>query len=63
MSEHRASAALPACMGGWCAQRDHCAHHVTDDRRYVVERLCERGAERPQPMFAFTPVLDERLAA
>lgn len=41
---------LPACMGGFCAGRDHCARHVTDDRVYVVERLCERGKEQPTPV-------------
>lgn len=41
----------PACMGGWCAQRDHCAHHIAPVQRVVVsERLCERGREQPEPV-------------
>lgn len=40
--------ALPACMGGWCPVRDRCAQHLTMSRRVVVERLCERGNERPR---------------
>ena len=34
----------PACLGGWCAVRDRCERHITDDREIVAERLCERGA-------------------
>ena len=45
-----AQLSLPACMGGWCAQRDHCGWHLAADRRHVVERMCVRGAERPQPV-------------
>jgi len=41
---------LPACMGGFCAQRDHCERHVTPIRALVVERLCQRGRERAYPM-------------
>lgn len=37
----------PACMGGWCQQRDKCERHQQDDRRRVSERLCPPGAERP----------------
>lgn len=36
-----------ACMGGWCTKRDRCAHHLTDDRSVVAERLCEPGQEAP----------------
>lgn len=43
--------ALPACMGGFCSHREHCGRHVTPHRERVVERLCERGSETPQPVF------------
>lgn len=32
-----------ACMGGMCTRREQCPHHMTDDRRNPVERLCMRG--------------------
>lgn len=41
---------LPACMGGLCLQRDHCLRHLTDNRQHVVERLCARGQETPEPV-------------
>lgn len=41
---------LPACMGGWCAARNRCAHHLATDRRHVAERLCDRGQEQPAPV-------------
>lgn len=44
-------AGLPACMGGMCSHRDHCQRHVTDHREFVVERLCTRGRETPEPVF------------
>lgn len=47
-------ATLPACMGGWCSHRDHCARHVTPHRSNVVERLCERGNEAPAPVMGAT---------
>lgn len=37
--------ALPACLGGWCALRDHCQHHHAVDRRVVSERLCVPGRD------------------
>lgn len=40
----------PACMGGWCTQRDRCAEHLRDDRRAVAERLCPTGLEMPTPV-------------
>jgi hypothetical protein len=43
---------LPACMGGWCTQRDRCALHVTQPRTWVSERLCARGYDRPVRMEA-----------
>ncbi len=46
-------ARLPACMGGWCNQRDHCARHVTPARFGTVsERLCSKGAEFPIPVYS-----------
>lgn len=42
---------LPACMGGWCAERGHCWRHLTPHRRFVVERLCRYGEECPEPVF------------
>jgi hypothetical protein len=47
---------LPACMGGWCNHRGHCARHVTDHRTVVVERLCAHGAEVPQPVLQVADV-------
>jgi len=32
-----------ACMGGWCAVRDHCVHFHAKDRRNPAERLCQAG--------------------
>jgi len=36
-----------SCMGGWCRHRNQCELHTKDDRSVPVERLCERGQERP----------------
>lgn len=44
------SPGLPACMGGWCRHRDHCHRHLTERRAIVVERLCTRGMETPEPV-------------
>lgn len=41
---------LPACMGGFCHHRDHCGRHLTEHRHHVVERLCARGQEAPEPV-------------
>ncbi len=32
----------PSCMGGWCLERELCAHHVRPAGR-PVERLCAPG--------------------
>lgn len=46
-------ARLPACMGGWCQARDHCARHVTPARAgFVSERLCQKGNEFPIPVYS-----------
>lgn len=45
------SARLPSCMGGNCSHRDHCQRHITEHRKHVVERLCMRGQEVPEPVF------------
>lgn len=29
-----------ACMGGWCALRDHCCHYHAPIRHQPSERLC-----------------------
>lgn len=42
--------APPACMGGMCWHRNHCRRHVTEQRDFVVERLCARGHEAPTPV-------------
>ena len=34
-----------ACMGGWCAQREHCMHYHAADRSAPAERLCLPGAD------------------
>lgn len=41
---------LPACMGGFCSHRSHCAQYHAENRQHVVERLCERGQEHPMPI-------------
>jgi hypothetical protein len=46
----RTRAFLPACMGGFCNVREQCQQHLTDNRRFVVERLCQRGQETPRPV-------------
>lgn len=56
-------ARLPACMGGFCAQRDHCQRHVTSHREFVVERLCMRGLESPWPVIVVTPGIDRQREA
>jgi len=46
---------LPACMGGWCLERNRCAQYLTAPRgtepEHVSERLCLPGQESPRPMF------------
>lgn len=32
-----------ACMGGWCALRDHCSHYHSVWRGQPYERLCHPG--------------------
>ena len=35
-----------ACMGGWCAKRDHCHNYHTDQGRNTpAERLCIPGQD------------------
>lgn len=35
-----------ACMGGWCARREHCHNYHTDQGRdRAVERLCLPGQD------------------
>ena len=48
--QHPALVMIPACMGGACAQRDHCGRHLTGYRANVVERLCQSGDEQPEPI-------------
>lgn len=59
----RVMASLPACMGGRCAQRDHCGRHVATDRENVSERLCAVGQEQPEPIDLAGWVAREMLAA
>ena len=50
------------CMGGWCSQRNACAHHVDpSQRKDPAERLCPPGDEQPVPM-AGRVALEDRLA-
>lgn len=56
-----------ACMGGWCALRDHCQHYHAANRNTPSERLCTPGLDghsdlpgrritlQPLPAFANTP--------
>lgn len=48
---HAFGGPLQACMGGWCTQRDHCAHFHADDRNQPAERLCMRGDEVARDVF------------
>lgn len=34
---------IPACMGGWCALRDHCPAYHAAERDFPSERLCIPG--------------------
>jgi hypothetical protein len=34
-----------ACMGGWCALRDHCPHYHASFRGEPAERLCPPGRD------------------
>lgn len=34
-----------ACMGGWCALREHCPHFHATLRRAPSERLCTPGRD------------------
>lgn len=34
-----------ACMGGWCAKRDHCSNYHATDRSEPAERLCQPGQD------------------
>ena len=38
------------CMGGWCRQRDKCAHYSAPPTlsRAPAERLCPRDEETPE---------------
>lgn len=36
---------MTACMGGFCAIRERCENYHATDRRWPVERLCERGQD------------------
>ena len=36
---------LQPCLGGWCAKREKCPHHQTEDRRNPAERLCPPGRD------------------
>ena len=40
------------CMGGWCRQRDKCAHHVAPIQwnHPPTERLYEKGKDEPEPI-------------
>lgn len=38
-----------ACMGGWCRQRDRCAHYYAQSTK-PAERLCNKGEDKPQPV-------------
>lgn len=37
---------MKACMGGWCAKREKCPHHmIAPDRRDAAQRLCITGRD------------------
>lgn len=49
---------VPACMGGWCKSRQHCAmyHHESKE---ADERMCQKHEEKPVPIHwpALSPAL------
>lgn len=36
---------MKPCMGGWCSQRDVCAHYKTTEACVPAERLCLHGED------------------
>jgi hypothetical protein len=40
---------IVACLGGWCQQREKCAHYWSPSRT-MVERLCEKSNDEPTPV-------------
>ena len=36
---------IVACLGGWCALREHCPHYHAEDRSFPSERLCRPGSD------------------
>ena len=40
------------CMGGWCRERESCAHYhaMGIPGRRPHERLCDKDEDRPEPM-------------
>lgn len=38
---------IPACMGGFCTQRDRCVNHIAPNamRENPAERICPKGLE------------------
>jgi hypothetical protein len=40
-------------MGGWCRERDNCAHYHANGLpgRQPVERLCDKRRDQPEPVF------------
>jgi hypothetical protein len=51
-----------SCMGGWCTRRDRCAFYLATDRRFPIERLCERGDHDCFKHAALTTIRTIRLA-
>jgi len=41
---------LVPCMGGWCAQRERCAHYHAAAPMKPAERLCPKDEEQPEPI-------------
>lgn len=41
---------IPACMGGWCKSRLHCAMYYHNSRAQPDERMCPKHDEKPVPI-------------
>jgi hypothetical protein len=52
-----------SCMGGWCRERERCAHYLARDRREPAERLCPRGVAIPMLIKREKPAEPEKEAA
>ena len=50
---------IPACMGGWCKSRQHCAMYYHSSPAEPDERMCPKDQDKPIPVH--WPALSEAL--